>query len=146
MIMKKTTKKIIELFVALMIGFWVTACGESATGMRGQFGTSSSGSGSDSLQSSTSTGLNCIATALKATVASSEVFQVQVDIYNASGAVSIPGTNASGSSSSMKFTTSYKNTYGMDVYWNPSFSVSDSSTTAKCSFQVLVLGSATRQF
>jgi hypothetical protein len=143
--MKNTTKRVIELFVAASVGLVLAACGSTADGQRGAF-TSSSSNGKTSTQSSTSTtGLSCVAVPSKATVASSEVFQVNVTISGASGTVSIPGTNATGSSSSMQFTTSFKNTYGVDIYWNPSITVTDSLSSAKCSFKVLVQAPSSRQ-
>ncbi len=143
--MKNTTKKFVELFVAASVGLVLAACGSTAEGQRGSFTNSSSSAGTQTQSSTSSTGLFCSATASKSTVASTEVFQVSVTISGASGSVSIPGTNASGSSTLMKFTTSYKNNHGIDVYWNPSIKVTDSASSTKCAFKVLVLAPSSRQ-
>ena len=137
------TKMWVEFIFTALIGLYVSACGQDTSGMRGAFGYTSTGGGN--LQQQSLTGFYCVATPAKMVVASNESFSVQVMVYGASGNVSLPGLNASGSGGAYTFTTKYNNTYGTDVYWQPSITATDGSSQAKCSFTVLVQGGSYRR-
>lgn len=140
--MKLQRKNIVETLLALLLGLYLAACGGDTEG-RGSLGYLQYGG--TNLQNSL-TGFYCTATPSKGLVASGEAFQVAVEVFGSSGTVTLPGLNASGSGTSFVVQTSYNNTTGDDIWWQPTLVVRDSTNaTARCSFQVYVRSNGLRR-
>jgi hypothetical protein len=121
----------------------LSGCGQSTDGVRGSWDKGFRQSGNSQVQQSlmSSTGLGCEVTADKSEVESGETFTVTIQVYNASGQAQLAsGTATADANGTIRLSTSYNNTYGEDVYWNPSVTISDAKSRASCSFTVLVTG------
>ncbi len=123
----------------------LTACGQSKDGLRGSWetGFKGMGGGNSQVQQSlmSSDSLGCEATTDRSEVDSGEAFTVTIQVYNASGQAQLAsGSATADANGEIRISASYTNTYGEDIFWNPTVTISDSKSVASCSFTILVNG------